>query len=135
MAQHGRAAAADDDGLCVREDGCDGEAAGALDVHEEGAWDGYEGLLFVRVSEWFCSIDGPGTRPRLCCNGTGGGAEEDELRMYLELVLSRFSGWCWVEQVDGENLSWCVSSVAKRRSEGQWAVNVPLWRLFLCALF
>ena len=29
------AAGADDDGLGVREDGGDGEAAGALDVHEE----------------------------------------------------------------------------------------------------
>ena len=44
LAQHGRAAAADDDGLGVREDGCDGEAAGAFDVHEEGAGGGYEGL-------------------------------------------------------------------------------------------
>lgn len=44
LAQHGRAAAADDDGLGVREDGCDGEAAGALDVHEEGAGGRYEGL-------------------------------------------------------------------------------------------
>ena len=50
LAQHGRAAAADDDGLGVREDGCDGEAAGALDVHEEGAGDGYECLGFCGVS-------------------------------------------------------------------------------------
>lgn len=35
LAQDLRAASADDDGLCVREYGCDGEAAGALDVHEE----------------------------------------------------------------------------------------------------
>lgn len=44
LAQHGAAAAADDDGLGVREDGGDGEAAGAFDVHEEGAGDGDEGL-------------------------------------------------------------------------------------------
>lgn len=44
LAQHGRAAGADDDGLGVREDGCDGEAAGAFDVHEEGAGGGDEGL-------------------------------------------------------------------------------------------
>lgn len=44
LAQHGRAAAADDDGLGVREDSRDGEAAGALDVHEEGARGGHEGL-------------------------------------------------------------------------------------------
>lgn len=45
LAQHGGAAAADDDGLGVREDGRDGEAAGALDVHEEGAGRGDEHLL------------------------------------------------------------------------------------------
>ncbi len=44
LAQHLRAAGADDDGLGVREDGRDGEAAGALDVHEEGAWAGDESL-------------------------------------------------------------------------------------------
>ena len=44
LAQHLRAAGADDDGLGVREDGGDGEAAGTLDVHEEGSWAGDEGL-------------------------------------------------------------------------------------------
>ena len=41
LAEDGRAAGADDNGLCVGEDGGDGEAAGALDIHEEGAgsWD------------------------------------------------------------------------------------------------
>jgi len=41
------AAGADDDGLGVREDGGDGEAAGALDVHEEGAGGGHKGLELV----------------------------------------------------------------------------------------
>jgi len=31
----------------VREDGCDCEAAGALDVHEEGSWDRYKSLKLV----------------------------------------------------------------------------------------
>lgn len=44
LAQHSRAALADDDGLGVRENGGDGEAAGALDVHEERAGTGDEGL-------------------------------------------------------------------------------------------
>jgi len=44
LAKNLRASGADDDGLCVREDGGDGEAAGALDVHEEGAGTGDEGL-------------------------------------------------------------------------------------------
>ena len=35
LAENLGAAGADDDGLCVGEDGGDGEAAGALDVHEE----------------------------------------------------------------------------------------------------
>lgn len=38
LAKHLGAAGADDDGLCMREDGGDGEAARALDVHEEGSW-------------------------------------------------------------------------------------------------
>lgn len=54
LAQHGRAAAADDDGLRVREDGRDGEAAGAFDVHEEGARGRDEGLELVlpRLGSW-----------------------------------------------------------------------------------
>jgi hypothetical protein len=47
LAQDGGAALADDDGLGVREDGGDGEAAGALDVHEEGAGGGHKGLELV----------------------------------------------------------------------------------------
>jgi hypothetical protein len=38
---------ADDDCLSVREDGGDCEAAGALDVHEEGSWTGHELLELV----------------------------------------------------------------------------------------
>jgi len=37
LAEHGRAASADYYSLCVREDGGDCEATGALDVHEERA--------------------------------------------------------------------------------------------------
>jgi len=50
LAQDGGAALADDDGLGVREDGGDGEAAGALDVHEEGAGGGHESLELVLLS-------------------------------------------------------------------------------------
>ena len=42
-----RAALADDDCVGVREDGGDGEASGALDVHEEGAGSRHEGLELV----------------------------------------------------------------------------------------
>jgi hypothetical protein len=56
---------ADDDCLSVREDGGDCEAAGALDVHEEGSGTWHE---------------------------------------LLELVLAGFGRWCWVEEIDGENL-------------------------------
>ena len=41
------AAGADNDGLGVREDGGDGEATGALDVHEEGARAGDKHLQLV----------------------------------------------------------------------------------------
>jgi hypothetical protein len=47
LAQDLRAALADDDCVGVREDGGDGEASGALDVHEEGAGSGHEGLELV----------------------------------------------------------------------------------------
>ena len=42
------ATGADNDGLGVREDGGDGEATGALDVHEEGARTGDKHLGKVR---------------------------------------------------------------------------------------
>jgi hypothetical protein len=38
LAENGGATSADDDSLCVGEDGGDGEAAWALDIHEEGSW-------------------------------------------------------------------------------------------------
>jgi hypothetical protein len=44
-----RAALADNNCVCVREDGGDGEASRALDVHEEGARGGHEGLELVLV--------------------------------------------------------------------------------------
>jgi hypothetical protein len=63
LAKNGRAAGADNNGLGVGEDSGDGEAAGALDVHEEGAGLGHKGLqsniqvsiLFVFPGEqsWF----------------------------------------------------------------------------------
>lgn len=45
LAEDSGAALADDDGLGVGEDGGDGEAAGALDVHEEGSGSGHKGLV------------------------------------------------------------------------------------------
>ena len=44
LAEDGRAALADNDGLGVGEDSGDCEAAGALDVHEERAGRGHESL-------------------------------------------------------------------------------------------
>jgi len=54
LAEHLRAARAHDDGLGVREDGCDGEAAGALDVHEEASWCWDEGLelMLLGLGRW-----------------------------------------------------------------------------------
>jgi hypothetical protein len=53
-----RAALADDDCVCVREDGGDGEASGALDVHEEGAGGRYEGLELVLARLTGCLLVG-----------------------------------------------------------------------------
>jgi len=47
LAQDGGAALADDNGLGVGEDGGDDEAAGALDVHEEGSRGGDKSLELV----------------------------------------------------------------------------------------
>jgi len=57
LAQHLRAAGADNDGLSVREDGGDGEAAGALDVHEEGSRAGDERLLYGLVGYSSCDAE------------------------------------------------------------------------------
>lgn len=45
LAEDRRAGAADDDRLGVGKDGGDVEAAGTLDVHEEGVGGGYEALM------------------------------------------------------------------------------------------
>jgi hypothetical protein len=50
LAEDCRAAGADDNSLCVREDGGDGEATGALNIHEEGSGSGDKVLRGVNVS-------------------------------------------------------------------------------------
>lgn len=61
LAQNLGAAGADDDGLCVREDGGNGEAARALDVHEERAWAWDKSLQLVlaglSLRGWVQKID------------------------------------------------------------------------------
>lgn len=49
LAEDGRASCADDDGLCVGENGCDCEASWALDVHEERSWCWDQGLVAKSV--------------------------------------------------------------------------------------
>lgn len=51
LAQNSCATLADNNGLGVREDGGDGEASGALDVHEEGAGSGDQSLEIDAVSD------------------------------------------------------------------------------------
>lgn len=84
LAQDLRAAGADDDGLCVREDGRDGEAAGALDVHEEGARAGDErlGVMLDAVQRSIPVVESP----------------------YLQLVLASLSLRGRVQEIDCENL-------------------------------
>ena len=53
LAENGRAASADDNGLSMREDSCDCEAAGALDVHEERTRSWYKSLV-RRLRLAFC---------------------------------------------------------------------------------
>lgn len=50
LAEDSCATLADDDGLGVRENSGDGEAAGALDVHEEGSGSRHKGLFNGSVS-------------------------------------------------------------------------------------
>ena len=60
--------------MCVREDGGDGEAAGALDVHEEGAGGRHEGLELVLAGLTVLSLvadrDDEGSAE--CVRGRGG---------------------------------------------------------------
>lgn len=88
LAEDGRASLADDNGLGVREDGGDGEAAGALDVHEEGAGRGHKGLR---------SRSSQQGRGMVFVMGI-------VLLSYLELVLLGLSGRRRVQKVNGENL-------------------------------
>ena len=92
LAEDGRASGADDDGLGVREDGGDVEAAGALNVHEEGAGGGHKGLLAgeVKISNQSWTLV-EGSRPAW--------------KTYLELVSASLSLRRRVEEVDRENLA------------------------------
>lgn len=89
LAEDCRAAGADDDRLCVREDGGDGEAAGALDVHEEGSGSGNEGLSGI----WSAFDAFPRGRRLDLMVGA-----------YLELVLASLSRGGRVEEINCENL-------------------------------
>jgi len=80
-----RAALADDDCVGVREDGGDGEASGALDVHEEGAGSGHEGLELVLAGLTACML----------VDRRGGESGDVSVR-----------GGGGVEKVNSENLSW-----------------------------
>lgn len=93
LAENGRATGTDDNGLGVREDGGDGEAAGALDVHEERARLRHKGLLREgkkKNSNQSWDLGGRG----VVCSGYA----------YLELVLTGLSLRRRVEEVDRENL-------------------------------
>jgi hypothetical protein len=90
----------------VREDGGDGEAAGALDVHEEGAGGGHESLRKDELDDF---EEFPG---RLLCLS------------YLELVLLSLGRGGRVQKVDGENLD-RTSSAFGRKSSISTAENDP----------
>jgi hypothetical protein len=69
-----RAALANDDCVGVREDGGDGEASGALDVHEERAGSGHEGLELVLAGLTICLLVAGRWRRGgdMCVRGRGG---------------------------------------------------------------
>jgi hypothetical protein len=72
-----RAALADNDCVCVREDSGDGEAARALDVHEEGAGGGHEGLELVLAGLTRCTlVEDRGYGVASECVRGGGGVEK-----------------------------------------------------------
>jgi hypothetical protein len=90
LAKDGRAAGADDDGLCVREDSRDCEAAGALDVHEERS--GSRDKVLLRVKSTSSTI-----LERIL--------SQMMIGAYLKLVLASLCGWGWVEEIYCENLN------------------------------
>lgn len=91
LTQHLRAPRTHHHSLGVREDGRDGEAPGALDVHEVGSRGGNESL-------WRLDPGGEGG------NGQHARPETFKPRTHLELVLARFGGGRGIEEIDGENL-------------------------------
>lgn len=107
LAQHLGAASADNDGLGMREDGGDGEAAGALDIHEEGARCGNELLEIVLVVRRIEREDTSQPKDRLGILTDGNAKLKVETGIaYLELVLAALSSWAGVEKVECENLWW-----------------------------
>lgn len=82
---------ADDNGLGVGEDGGDGEAAGALDVHEEGSGSGDESLIEQSLLVFSVMLVGRGRRGR-------------PSNSYLELVLLGLRGRGGVQKINSENL-------------------------------
>jgi hypothetical protein len=87
LAEDSRAAGAHNDGLGVGEDGGNVEAAGALDIHEEGAGSGHKLLLHRIPASVIKNMSYRKSAPS-----------------YLELVLAGLSLRSGVEKVDRENL-------------------------------
>jgi hypothetical protein len=101
LAEDSSAALADDHSLGVREDGRDGEAAGALHVHEEGPRDRHEGLCCVCRSAKLII-------PKNKCRASSPIWEVKipnfPEKSYLKLVLADFGSRRRVEEINGENL-------------------------------
>lgn len=84
----------------MREDGGDGEAAGALDVHEEGTGSGHKGLI-PSVSQEPTDAWSKADQTSQCSLG---GKNRYRESSYLELVLLSLGSRAGVEQINGENL-------------------------------
>lgn len=100
LAENGGASLADDNGLGVREDSGDGEAAGALDIHEEGSGTRHKGLYIVLADVRLEAA----TAAMSTATGQYVASLSAFVGSYLELVLLGLSSRAGVEEIDSENL-------------------------------
>ena len=100
LAEDSRAAGANNDGLCVREDGGDCEAAGALDIHEEGAgsWnevlEGFASVCKILLESEGSAVRRVGNRTLSLClraSAAGVGLRRSSARTYPGITTLAFA--------------------------------------------
>lgn len=98
----------------MREDGGDSEAAGALDIHEEGSGGRDKVLEEGQMSA--SALD-----PMFKARGV-------MMEVYLKLVFASLSGWGWVEEIDCENLN-------RQYHVSLWASKSKMSQFYLLSIF